>query len=148
MVMAEKVQKEEALQLEHASASNPPALPVDYRAGPTTNEGDAVTPTEQYVASKYEAGVDQQLDIDALRLFLLEQGIKRSPAQVAWELEEKYGFYGYASRYPAPAKPDTRALDALIDRTPLKSAKGTHLSQGQDRMIVSGKARKIYQTHC
>lgn len=106
------------------------------------------TPAETYVATQYEAAVDQQLDIEAMRLFLLEQGIKRSPAQVAWELEEKYGFYGYASRYPAPAKPDTRALDALIDRTPLKSAKGTHLSQGQDRMIVSSKARKIYQTHC
>lgn len=106
------------------------------------------TPAETYVATQYEAAVDQQLDVEALRLFLLEHGIKRTPAQVAWELEEKYGFLGYVSRNPAPAKADTRALDALIDRTPLKSAKGTHLSQGQDRMIVSSKARKIYQTHC
>jgi len=119
LALAEKVEKEEALQLEHASTSNPPALPVDYRAGPTTNEGDAVTPAEQYVASKYEEAVDQQLDVDALRLFLLEQGIRKTPAQVAWELEEKYGFLGYASRYPAPAKPHTRMLDVLIDRTPL-----------------------------
>jgi len=81
------------------------------------------TPAETYVATQYEAAVDQQLDIEALRLFLLEHGIKRTPAQVAWELEEKYGFLGYVSRNPAPAKPDTRALDALIDRTPLKSAK-------------------------
>lgn len=84
------------------------------------------TPAETYVATQYEAAVDQQLDVEALRLFLLEHGIKRTPAQVAWELEEKYGFYGYASRNPAPAKPDTKALDAVIDRTPLKSAKVRH----------------------
>lgn len=81
------------------------------------------TPAETYVATQYEAAVDQQLDVEALRLFLLEHGIKRTPAQVAWELEEKYGFLGYASRYPAPAKPDTRMLDAIIDRTPLKSVR-------------------------
>ena len=92
---------------------------------PHRKEGIEVrlTPAETYVATQYESAVDQRLDVEALRLFLLEQGIKRTPAQVAWELEEKYGFLGYASRYPAPAKPDTGMLDALIDRTPLKSVR-------------------------
>ena len=91
------------------------------------------TPAETYVATQYEAAVDQQLDIDALRLFLLEHGIKRTPAQVAWELEEKYGFLGYVSRNPAPAKADTRALDALIDRTPLRSVRAKVLGNNAPR---------------
>ena len=90
---------------------------------PDREEGIEVklTPAETYVATQYEAAVDQQLNVDALRLFLLEQGIRKTPAQVAWELEEKYGFLGYASRHPAPQRPDTRMLDALIDRTPLRA---------------------------
>lgn len=80
-----------------------------------------LTPAEAYVATQYEAAVDQQLDVDALRLFLLERGIKRSPAQVAWELEETYGFLGYASRHPASHKPDLAEFDAAVTRTPLRS---------------------------
>lgn len=78
-----------------------------------------MTPAENFIATKYEEAVDQQLDVEALRLYLLSHGIKRTPAQVVWELEEVFSFTGYASRNPAPPKPDMAKLDALIDRTPL-----------------------------
>lgn len=82
-----------------------------------------LTTAQNYLATLYENAVDASLDIDAMRLYLLEQGVRRTPAQLVDELENTFGFLGYASRHVAPAKPDTRALDALIDRTPLKSAK-------------------------
>jgi hypothetical protein len=116
--LAEKVQKEEALQLANSSTSNPPALPVDYRAGPITNEGDTMTAAEQYVASRYEEGVDAGLDLDALRRYLLSHGIKRTPSMVVHELDETYGFHGYASSHPTPPRPNVAELDKMIDRMP------------------------------
>lgn len=107
-----------------------------------------LTLAQTFIASKYEQGVDQQLDVEALRLYLLSHGVKRTPAMVAHELEHTYGFYGYASSHAAPAKDDVALLDALIDRTPLKSARQAHLSHGQGQLIVSGKLNKIYQTPC
>jgi len=91
----------------------------------SNNKGDdmKLTTAQNYLATLYENAVDADMDIDAMRLYLLEQGVKRSPAQVVDELENVFGFLGYASRHPAPAKPDTRMLDALIDRTPLKSVR-------------------------
>ena len=93
-----------------------------------------LTPAQNYLSTLYENAVDSGMDVESVRLYLLEQGIKRSPAQVAWELEEKYGFLGYASRHPAPQKPDTRMLDALIDRTPLK-AKAKVLGNAAQRFL-------------
>jgi hypothetical protein len=83
--------------------------------------GDKMTPAEKYIASHYEAAVDQQLDMEALRLYLLSHGVKRTPAQVVHELEVVFGFWGYASSHPAAPKADVAKLDALIDRTPLKA---------------------------
>ena len=82
-----------------------------------------LTTAENYLATLYENAVDARMDIDAMRLYLLEQGVRRTPAQLVDELENTFGFLGYAASHVAPAKPDTRMLDALIDRTPLKSAK-------------------------
>lgn len=91
----------------------------------SNNKGDdmKLTTAQNYLATLYENAVDARMDIDAMRLYLLEQGVRRTPAQLVDELENTFGFLAYAARHPAPAKPDTRALDALIDRTPLKSAK-------------------------
>lgn len=75
-----------------------------------------MTPAQKFVASKYEQGVDAQLDVDALRGFLLTQGIKRTPAQVVFDLESVYGFHDYARSHPAPAYVNTAMLDRLIDR--------------------------------
>lgn len=93
------------------------------RPTPAPTKEEPMTPAQIYVATHYEAAVDLGLDLDALRLHLLSRGIKRTPAQVLHELDEVYGFHGYASRNPAPPKPDLAKLDALIDRTPLRSAK-------------------------
>ena len=74
-----------------------------------------MTPAQKYIGSLYEAGVDAQLDVDALRSFLLTQGIKRTPAQVVYELESVYSFHDYASRHPAPAPVDVAVMDRMIE---------------------------------
>jgi len=93
----------------------------------THHEGKGInlklTPAQNYLSTVYERCVDAGMNLDAIRLHLAEQGIKRSPAQVVDELENVFGFIGYAARHPAPQKPDTRMLDALIDKTPLRSGK-------------------------
>lgn len=61
-----------------------------------------MTPAARYIASKYEKAVDLGLDLEAMRRYLLERGIKRTPAAVVYDLDERYGFHGYAASHPAP----------------------------------------------
>jgi hypothetical protein len=75
-----------------------------------------LTTAQKYIASRYEEAVDLQLDLDSVRAYLLANGIKRTPAAVVYDLDEVYGFYGYASSHPAPAKLSTAAMDRMIDR--------------------------------
>jgi len=122
---------------------------IRYEDGSRTSthyEGKGInlklTPAQNYLSTVYERCVDAGMNLDAIRLHLAEQGIKRSPAQVVDELENTFGFLGYAARHPAPQKPDTRMLDALIDRIPLK-AKGcpgsAHLSYKGGHLDPTGK---------
>lgn len=63
------------------------------------------TASFNYVASLYEAAVDLGLDVHAIRLFLAEHGIRRTPAQVGHDLDFVYAFTGYADSHPPlPAK--------------------------------------------
>lgn len=79
--------------------------------------GTMLTAAEKFVAAKYEAGVDAQLDLDAMRRFLLTHGIKRSPAAVVFDLDERYGFYGYAASHPAPPFQTYAEIDAGLRRS-------------------------------
>jgi hypothetical protein len=89
----------------------------DTRSPISHNPGEAMLTTAQkYIASRYEEAVDLQLDLDSVRAYLLANGIKRTPAAVVYDLDEVYGFYGYASSHPAPAKLSTAAMDRMIDR--------------------------------
>ena len=60
-----------------------------------------LTTAEKFIASKYEQAVDLQLDLEAMRRYLLDRGIKRTPAAVVFDLDEVYGFHGYVSSHPA-----------------------------------------------
>lgn len=101
-----------------------PRFEDDGAAGPadqthqsiTISPGVAMTPADRYIASLYESAIGLQLDLDAMRRYLLAHGVRRTPAQVVFELDEKFCFYGYASRHPAPAPIDLDALDLAIDR--------------------------------
>jgi len=75
-----------------------------------------LTTAQKYIASRYEEAVDLRLDVGAVRRYLLARGIKRTPDAVVFDLEHRYGFYGYASNHPAPAEPDLDAIDRAIDR--------------------------------
>jgi hypothetical protein len=86
--------------------------PITHSAGGTT----MLTTAQKYIASRYEQAVGLRLDTDEVRAYLLAHGIPRTPAQVVFDLDETYGFYGYASSHPAPAKLSTAVMDRMIDR--------------------------------
>lgn len=93
------------------------AGPADETHQPIVRRpGDAMTAADRYIASLYESAIGLRLDLDAMRRYLLERGVKRTPAQLVFDLDERYCFYGYASRHPAPAPVDLDAIDRAIDR--------------------------------
>jgi len=73
------------------------------------------TATFNYVASLYESAVDSGLDVQAIRLFLAEHGIRRTPAQVVHDLDYMYAFTGYADSHPAPAMKTAAELDKELE---------------------------------
>ena len=86
--------------------------PITHSPGGTT----VLTPAQNYIASRYEEAIGQQLDLNAVRAYLLAHGIPRTPAQVVFDLDETYGFYGYADSHKPPAQVSTAVLDKIIDR--------------------------------
>jgi hypothetical protein len=77
---------------------------------------EVMNSAERYIASKYEKAVDQQLDVEAIRIYLRSHGIQRTQAQVIHDLDNKYEFYEYAKTHPAPPIVSMAEADALIDR--------------------------------
>lgn len=66
------------------------------------------------IATIYEFCVDQHLDVEAIRLHLAANGIRRSPAAVAHDLTHTYSFTGYAASHPAPPVTTLAELDAEL----------------------------------
>jgi hypothetical protein len=88
----------------------------------TTGADVTLSPAERYVCSRYEEAVDAGLDVEALRLYLLAHGIKRTPAMLLHELDNLCEFAGYSASHPAPPKEDVPAFDKLIDSDPDRSS--------------------------
>jgi hypothetical protein len=109
------IAKREAQRQKHRDAllksSRPAPAPASIPAPTPAPKEPTMTPAEKFIASKYEAAVDQGLDVEALRLFLLAHGIRRTPAQVTHDLDNVYGFYQYASSHPAPPPLDVAEFD-------------------------------------
>lgn len=109
------------------------------KSSKSTPEKEAtMTPAERYVATRYEEAVAQQLDVEAIRLFLLSEGIPRTPGQVVYDLDERFGFYGYAASHPAPAKRTYAEIDAALDRE--KPSKVDRSPSRTDRLLTNGSA--------
>lgn len=101
---ASNIGKREAQRQKHRDAvlkSSRPAPAAPTPPTPTPKE-TPMTPAEHYIAGHYERAIDLDLDVDALRLYLLAHGIKRTPFQVLHELAV-FGFAGYADTHKAPA---------------------------------------------
>lgn len=93
------------------------AGPADQTHQPIARSpGDAMTPADRYIASLYESAIGLRLDLDAMRRYLLAHGVRRTPAQLVFDLNERFCFYGYASRHPAPGPVDLDGIDRAIDR--------------------------------
>lgn len=98
----------------HVEARKIPAF--DSEPVPTKGETTMLTTAQKYIASRYEQAVGLRLNLDEVRAYLLAHGIPRTPAQVVFDLDETYGFYGYAASHAAPAHVSTAVLDKIIDR--------------------------------
>ena len=94
----------------------PDASPLADLSAPVQEKGDEMTPAEKFIATKYETAVDAGLDVEALRLYLLAHGVPRTPAQVRHDLDETYGFFGYADSHPAPTMVSAEAWDKAAGR--------------------------------
>ena len=87
--------------------------PISHNPGGTT----VLTPAQNYIASRYEEAIGQQLDLNAVRAYLMAHGIPRTPAQVVYDLDETYGFYGYTASHPAPPAMTLAEIDKLLNRS-------------------------------
>ncbi|WP_322403425.1 hypothetical protein [Massilia luteola] len=87
--------------------------------GTTTHrEGIEMTLTtaQKFVGMLYERCVDQGLDVDEVRRYLLEHGVVRTPGQVAYELQHVYEFHRYVDTHPAKSRMSVRDWDRAIDK--------------------------------
>lgn len=92
------------------------ATPLADCSAPVQKTGEEMTPAAaKFIAAKYQAAVDAGLDVDALRLRLLADGIKRTPYQVLNDLAQ-FGFPDYASQHPAPPKLTLAEIDRQLGR--------------------------------
>lgn len=98
----------------HGGATGPAGeadLPITDNPG-----GTMLTAAEKYIAGKYEEAVDLQLDLEAMRRYLLTRGIRHTPAQVVHQLDNVLCFIGYAARHPAPPAMTLAAIDKSLSR--------------------------------
>lgn len=87
------------------------------RASPDYEDSEMkLTPAQRYVGMLYERAVDLGLDVDAVRRYLLEHGVVRTPGQVAYELEHIFCFYGYATSHQPRPEATVAELDKAIER--------------------------------
>jgi len=91
-------------------------IPLVDSPVPTIGETRMLTTAQKYIASRYEEAVGLRLNLDEVRAYLLAHGIPRTPAQVVFDLDETYQFYGYASSHPAPPAMTLAAIDKSISR--------------------------------
>lgn len=96
------------------------------------------TATFNYVAAMYEKAVDRDLDVTAIRRFLAEHGVRRTPAQVLHDLDTVFQFTGYADSHPAPTGLTTEQLDASID-----SMSSTQVRRHNDAWEASWRAGSL-----
>ena len=89
-----------------------------WRAEYSTSKGEAMTPAFKYVAGIYETAVDAGMNVAEIQAHLRENGIVRSLWQVRNDLNNVFGFTGFADAHTAPPRPDVAELDRIIDRTP------------------------------
>jgi hypothetical protein len=75
-----------------------------------------LTAAQKFLASLYEQAVDQGLDVEEMRKYLLERGVKRTPLQLEDELERAMGFYGYAASHPPKPVINVREWDRTVYR--------------------------------
>lgn len=84
-----------------------------------------------YLAKLYAGMVSKNLDLEQMRVALAKDGIKRNISQLTFDLEERYGFPGYAAQNPAPPRLTFAQLDK-IEQAKAKKARTVSPTFGMD----------------
>jgi hypothetical protein len=116
----------------------------------TTTKGDTMilTTAERYIATIYEGCIDRGMDVGAIRAYLADRGIARTPGQLRHDLDNVYSFAGYWRSHPAPAVQDVAAMDKAIDQMTSGQLKlydlaaPVQLAPTRKRHIVSAYGRR------
>lgn len=91
------------------------SVQINLTKGSSTLE---LTAAENYVASLYEEAIDHGLDVEAIRVRLAARGVRKTPAQVTYDLDHVFEFFGYADAHPAPIEVTVAEVDREIDGLP------------------------------
>jgi hypothetical protein len=75
-----------------------------------------LTTAQRYVGLLYENAVDQGLDVDEVRRYLLEHGAVRTSGQVAYELENVCEFHQYVATHQPKPVISVRAHNKAVER--------------------------------
>lgn len=84
-----------------------------------------------HIAAQYEAAVDRGLDVHAIRLRLAEHGIRRTPAQVVYDLDTVFEFAGYVDSHQPPPSLAMAESDTIIDNMTPKEVRLALLAGSQ-----------------
>jgi hypothetical protein len=88
----------------------------------TTNTPPLTPAGHRYVAGIYEQLVDAGMHLGQIQGALARKGITRTPGQIEYDLETRYGFAGYCARHPATPRLTFAQLDAIEEAKVTKTA--------------------------
>jgi REP element-mobilizing transposase RayT len=75
-----------------------------------------LTAAQKYLATLYEQAIDLDLDTDKIRRYLLDKGIRKTPYQVADDLDNIFQFTGYSASHQPSPELTVAEWDKAIDR--------------------------------
>ena len=76
---------------------------------------------QNYLCSLYEHCIDQDMDVESIRLFLIESGVPKSITQIKHDLDVVFSFTSYFDSHPAPIKLSVEEYDKLVSRSGIQS---------------------------
>jgi hypothetical protein len=76
-----------------------------------------LTTAHNYLSTLYERCIDSGMNVDAIRLYLAEQGIRKTPAQVVDDLNNFFCFAGYAATHQPESRLSVAEFDRRVDLT-------------------------------
>ena len=80
-----------------------------------------LTSSQNYLCSIYEQCIDNDMDVESIRLHLINNGVPKSLTQIKFDLDVVYSFTGYFDSHPAPSKQSVDEFDKLVSQSGIRS---------------------------